>query len=49
LRGSTEGKISISDDFDRPHYEYWQGIFEKGKTQQGLQMLVEPINLMKMI
>ncbi len=33
----------------KQNYEYWQGIFEKGKTQQGLQVLAEPINLMKMI
>src|ERR1041384_1922315 len=33
----------------KQNYEYWQGIFEKGKTQQGHQVLAEPINLMKMI
>lgn len=33
----------------KQNYKYWQGIFEKGKTQQGLQVLAEPINLMKMI
>ena len=33
----------------KQNYEYWQEIFEKGKTQQGLQILAEPINLMKMI
>lgn len=33
----------------KQNYEYWQGIFEKGKTPQGLQVLAEPINLMKMI
>jgi hypothetical protein len=33
----------------KQNYEYWQGIFEKGKTQQGLQVLAEPINLMRMI
>jgi hypothetical protein len=29
--------------------DYWQTIFETGKTSQGLQVLSEPIDLMKMI
>jgi hypothetical protein len=29
--------------------DFWQTIFEKGKSPQGLQVLAEPINLMKMI
>lgn len=33
----------------KQNYKYWQGIFLTGKTQQGLQVLAEPINLMKMI
>jgi hypothetical protein len=33
----------------KQNYKYWQGIFEKGKTHQGHQVLAEPINLMKMI
>ncbi len=33
----------------KQNYEYWQHIFEKGKTPQGQQVLAEPINLMKMI
>ncbi len=33
----------------KQNYEYWQWIFEKGKTPQGLPVLTEPINLMKMI
>jgi len=33
----------------KQNYEYWQCIFEKGKTPQGQQVLAEPINLMKMI
>ena len=33
----------------KQNYEYWQGIFEKGKTKQGNPILAEPINLMKMI
>lgn len=33
----------------KQNYEYWQHIFEKGKTPRGQQVLPEPINLMKMI
>jgi hypothetical protein len=33
----------------KQNYEYWQGIFEKGTTAQGVRVLAEPINLMKMI
>lgn len=33
----------------KQNYEYWQHIFEKGKTPQGQPVLPEPINLMKMI
>jgi hypothetical protein len=33
----------------KQNYEYWQEIFEKGRSPQGLQVLTEPINLMKMI
>jgi hypothetical protein len=33
----------------KQNYEYWQCVFEKGKTPQGQQVLAEPINLMKMI
>ncbi len=33
----------------KQNYEYWQNIFEKGKTPQGQYVLAEPINLMKMI
>jgi len=29
--------------------DFWQTIFETGKSPQGLQVLIEPINLMKMI
>jgi hypothetical protein len=31
------------------NYDYWQCIFEKGKTTEGQQVLAEPINLMRMI
>ncbi len=33
----------------KQNYEYWQTIFETGKTPQGLSVLPEPINLMEMI
>lgn len=33
----------------KQNYEFWQHVFEKGKTPQGQQVLAEPINLMKMI
>lgn len=33
----------------KQNYEFWQEIFEKGKTHQGLPVLMEPINLMKMV
>ena len=33
----------------KQNYDFWQYVFEKGKTQQGQQVLPEPINLMKMI
>ena len=29
--------------------DFWQTIFEKGKSPQGVQVLAEPLNLMKMI
>ena len=29
--------------------DYWQTIFETGKSSQGLQVLANPIDLMKMI
>ena len=33
----------------KQNYEYWQTIFETGKTPQGYQVLPNPINLMEMI
>lgn len=33
----------------KQNYEFWQHVFEKGKTPQGQQVLSEPIYLMKMI
>jgi hypothetical protein len=33
----------------KQNYEYWQTIFEKGTTPQGLPVLAEPVDLMDMI
>jgi len=33
----------------KQNYEYWQTIFETGKTPQGYQVLVKPLDLMDMI
>lgn len=33
----------------KQNYEYWQTIFETGKTPQGYQVLVKPLDLMEMI
>jgi len=33
----------------KQNYEYWQTIFETGKTSQGFQVLAKPLNLMDMI
>ncbi len=33
----------------KQNYEYWQTIFETGKTPQGFEVLAKPINLMEMI
>ncbi len=33
----------------KQNYEYWQTIFETGKTPQGFQVLAEPLDLMDMI
>ncbi|MEP0860270.1 MAG: HNH endonuclease [Ignavibacterium sp.] len=33
----------------KQNYDYWQTIFESGKSPQGVQVLAEPIDLMKMI
>lgn len=33
----------------KQNYEYWQTIFETGKTPQGYQVLATPLNLMDMI
>ena len=33
----------------KQNYDFWQSIFESGKSPQGVQVLTEPLNLMKMI
>ncbi len=33
----------------KQNYEFWQTIFESGKSPQGQQVLAGPINLMEMI
>ena len=33
----------------KQNYEYWQTIFETGKTPQGFQVLAKPLDLMEMI
>jgi hypothetical protein len=33
----------------KQNYEFWQTVFETGKTPQGFQVLTEPLDLMKMI
>lgn len=33
----------------KQNYEFWQEVFEKGKTPQGFQVLAKPLDLMEMI
>lgn len=33
----------------KQNYDFWQSIFESGKSPQGVQVLSEPLNLIKMI
>lgn len=42
-------ELSLSVFGGKQNYEYWQTVFESGKTPQGQQVLVNGINLMKMI
>jgi hypothetical protein len=42
-------ELSLSVFGGRQNYEYWQTIFESGKTPQGQQVLSSSINLMQMI
>ena len=41
--------LSLSAFGGHQNYEFWQTVFESGKTPQGQQVLVSGINLMKMI
>jgi hypothetical protein len=42
-------ELSLSVFGGKQNYEYWQTIFESGKTPQGQQVLPSGINLMRMI
>lgn len=42
-------QLSLTVFGGKQNYEFWQRIFESGKTPQGTQVLAEPINLMEMI
>jgi len=33
----------------KQNYEFWDRIFTTGKSSQGQQVLVEPLNLIKMV
>jgi hypothetical protein len=41
--------LSISVFGGKQNYEYWQTIFETGKSPQNQQVLAQPLNLMEMI
>jgi hypothetical protein len=41
--------LSLSVFGGKQNYEYWQRVFETGKSPQGQQVLAAPINLMQMI
>lgn len=41
--------LSLSVFGGKQNYEYWQRVFETGRSPQGQPVLAEPINLMKMI
>jgi hypothetical protein len=42
-------ELSLSVFGGKQNYEYWQTIFETGKSPQNQQVLVTPLNLMEMI
>jgi hypothetical protein len=42
-------ELSLTIFGGKQNYEYWQTIFETGKTPQGFQVLAKPIDLMEMI
>lgn len=45
----VNNELSLTVFGGKQNYEYWQTIFETGKSPQGLQVLVGPLDLMKMI
>lgn len=42
-------ELSLSVFGGKQNYEYWQTIFESGKSPQGQQVLAAPLNLIEMI
>ena len=42
-------QLSLSVFGGKQSYEYWQTIFETGRSPQGQQVLAQPLNLMDMI
>ena len=42
-------ELSLTIFGGKQNYEFWQTVFETGKTSQGFQVLTEPLDLMKMI
>ena len=42
-------ELSLTVFGGKQNYEYWQTIFESGRTPQGLTVLAESLNLMKLI
>lgn len=42
-------ELSLSVFGGKQNYQYWQSIFETGKTPQGQQVLPEPVNIIDMI
>lgn len=42
-------ELSLTVFGGKQNYEYWQTIFETGKSPQGVQVLAEPLDLMKLI
>lgn len=42
-------ELSVTVFGGKQNYEYWQTIFETGKSSQGVQVLAKPLDLMEMI
>ncbi len=42
-------ELSLTIFGGKQNYEFWQTIFETGRTSQGFQVLVKPLDLMEMI